>query len=61
MPVHIQNSVFNNFKNSSVLCYYGEADGKYNIEFSRKVIIKNSTFSRHSKLNLFYIVLKSIP
>ena len=64
LSVHIQNSVFNNFKNSSIVCYYGEADGKYDIEYSRRVIIKNSTFSNntgHHQLNMFYIVLKSLP
>ena len=60
LSVHIQNSVFNNFKNSSIVCYYGEADGKYDIEYTRKVIIKNSTFSNntgHPQLNMFDIVL----
>ena len=62
--VQIQNSVFNNLKNSTTLCYYGETnrDRKYDEERSRDVAIKNSTFcnnSGHHQLNMFYIVAKS--
>ena len=61
---HIQNSVFSNLRNSSVLYYYGEADGECDVEFSRTVVIENSTFSNNSadpQSKMFYIILKSLP
>ena len=62
LEVLIQNSVFRNFKNSSVLCYYGEADGYTVAACDRRVIIRNSTFfnnTGHPQLNMFHIVLDS--
>ena len=58
LQVHIQNSIFSNLKNSSVLCYYGQGDS-----CRRTVMITNSTFSNntgHPQLNMFYIVLNSL-
>ena len=43
LGVHIQNIVFSSFKNSSALCYYGEADRYTVAAFRRRVIIENST------------------
>ena len=41
LKVDIQNFVFSNFKNSSALCYYGEANDIYSVvTCSRTVIIK---------------------
>ena len=63
LEVLIQNSVFRNFKNSSVLCYYGEADRHTVAACRRRVIIENSTFfnnTGHSQLNMFHIVLDSL-
>ena len=64
LRIHIQNFVFSNFKNSSALCYYGEAAAKcYVAERSRAVIIENSTFSNnigHPQLNMIYIVLNTL-
>ena len=62
LEVHIQNIVFSNFKNSSVLCYYGEADRYTIAACRRRVIIENSTFfnnTGHPQLNMFHIVLDS--
>ena len=62
LKVLIQNSVFRNFKNSSVLCYYGETDRDTVTACRRKVIIENSTFfnnTGHPQLNMFHIVLDS--
>ena len=61
--IHIQNSMFSNLKNSSVLCYYGQDIHDYVHSFRRKVMITNCTFSNnigHPQLNMFYIVLNSI-
>ena len=58
LQVHIQNSIFNNLKNSSILCYYGQGDS-----CRRTVMVTNSTFSNntgHPQLNMFYIVLDSL-
>ena len=65
LEIRIQNSVFSNLKNSSILCYYGEAynDKKYDDIRTRSVIITNSTISNntgHHQLSMFYIVLKSL-
>ena len=65
LEICIQNSVFSNLKNSSILCYYGEAynDKKYDDIHTRSVIITNSTISNntgHHQLSMFYIVLKSL-
>ena len=62
LDVLIQNSVFRNFKNSSVLFYYGEADRHTVAACGRRVIIENSTFfnnTGHPQLNMFHIVLES--
>ena len=61
LQVHIQNSVFSNLKNSSVLCYYGHNNNAYSCR--RRVMITNSTFSNNTgypQLNMFYIVLNSL-
>ena len=58
LEVYIQNSVFSNLKNSSALCYYGEADA-HTAACSRRIIIENSTFSYntgHTQMNMFDIV-----
>ena len=63
LEVLIQNSVFRNFKNYSVLCYYGEADRYTVAACVRRVIIENSTFfnnTGHPQLNMFHIVLDSL-
>ena len=64
LEVLIQNSVFRNFKNSIVLCYYGEADHDRHAVAAcgRRVIIENSTFfnnTGHPHLNMFHIVLEN--
>ena len=56
ISIIIKNSVFNNLKNSSILCYYGE-DYEGN---SRSVLFQNSIISNnigHHQLSMFYIVL----
>ena len=63
--VYIQNSVFSNFKNSSILCYYGEANcNRQNNDLKMSVIIKNSTISNnigyYRWTHMFYINLKSL-
>ena len=63
--VLIENSVFSNLKNSSVLCYYGEADRdrQYDGERERIVTINDCRFfnnTGHPQLKMFYIVLKSL-
>ena len=58
LQVHIQNSIFSNLKNSSILCYYGQSDS-----CRRTVMITNNTFSNntgHPQLNMFYIVIDSL-
>ena len=55
--VHIQNSIFSNLKNSSILCYYGQRDS-----CRRTIMITNNTFSNnagHPQLNMFYITFYS--
>ena len=61
LQVHIQNSIFSNLKNSSILCYYGHDNNAHSCR--RTVMITNSTFSNntgHPQLNMFYIVLNSL-
>ena len=58
LQVHIQNSIFSNLKNSSILCYYGQGDS-----CRRTVMLTNNTFSNntgHPQLNMFYIVIDSL-
>ena len=61
--VLIQNCIFNNLKNSSVLCYYGQGKHAYSYRCASIVAIINSTFSNntgHPRLNMFYIVVNSL-
>ena len=62
IEIYIKNSVFNNLKNSSILCYYGEAYDDSNLH-SRSVVFQNSIISNnmgYHQLSMFYIVLKSL-
>ena len=63
--IFIQNSIFSNLKNSSILCYYGEAhyNKQYDFARTRSVLIKNCTVSSnvgHHHSSMFYIVFKSL-
>ena len=63
--IRIENSVFNNLKTSSILCYYGEtchSTQRDNARY-RFTIIKNSTISNNignHQLSMFHIILKSL-
>ena len=64
LKIFIRDSVFSSLKNSSIICYYGEAhiDKHYNFVRNMSVIIENSTISNnigHHNLSMFYIALKS--
>ena len=62
IEIYIKNSVFNNLKNSCILCYYGEAYDDSNLH-SRSVVFQNSIISNnigHHQLTMFCIVLKSL-
>ena len=63
--IRIENSVFNNLKTSSILCYYGETyhNTHYDNARYRFTVFKNSTISNNTacnQLSMFYIVLKSL-
>ena len=63
LRVLIQNCIFSNLKNSSVLCFYGQAKHAYSYNWASTVAIINSTFSNntgHPRLNMFYIVINSL-
>ena len=63
LKVYIRNSVVSNLKNSSALCYYGEADIYTAAACSRQITIENSIFSYntgHTQSNMFDIVLNSL-
>ena len=63
LRVFIQNCIFSNLKNSSVLCYYGQGKLVYSYSWASIVAIINSTFSNntgHPRLNMFYIVVNSL-
>ena len=65
LKIFIRDSVFSSLKNSSIICYYGEAhiDKRYDFVRNMSVIIKNSTISNnigYHNLSMFYIALKSL-